>query len=166
MGERQTGESEAMTTTTAAPALPMDRNRVLRDRRRPQRVVNRYTIFGGRRRQARRSHERAGSIPDTHGLVLFVAVVGIAVLNILDAFYTVLFLSHGGTEMNPFVDWILVNGGVWWFVFAKSVGIGVCVAFLTLTKNFLASRIGLAVVFFGYAALLCWHLHLLDYVSE
>lgn len=155
-----------MTIETVADVLSIDRNRVLRDRRGRQSVINRYTVFGGRRRQARRAHERAGSIPDTHGLLLFLAVVGVAVLNILDAFYTVLFLSHGGVELNPLVEWILATGGVWWFVFAKSLGIGICIGFLTLTKNFFASRVGLGIVLAGYIALLFWHLHLLGYVPE
>ena len=132
-----------------------------RDRRRDAPLFSRYTLFGGRRREARRGEESHGYIADHHGTVMFVAVVMIALLNVLDAFYTMLFLSHGGTEMNPFVDWVLVPGGVWPFIIIKSVGIGVCVAFLTLTKNFTASRIGLAIVLIGYSVLLGWHLTLL-----
>lgn len=118
-------------------------------------------MFGGRRRRPRRRGEVRGSIPDQHGAWLFLAVGAVALLNILDAFYTVLFLSHGGTEMNPVVDWVLRGYGVWGLVLVKSVGIGFCVGFLTLTKNFIASRVGLGVVLVGYTALLGWHLYLL-----
>jgi hypothetical protein len=37
------------------------------------------------------------------------------------------------------------------------VGIGLCLLFLTLTKNSLFSRLGLAVIFTGYLALIGWH---------
>ena len=45
-------------------------------------------------------------------------------------------------EVNPLVAASL-DSGMWLFLTVKSVGIGVCVAFLTLTKNFRASRLGL-----------------------
>ena len=141
-------------------------NRVREDRRGPQAVVSRYSIFGGRRRGARRGGENVGYIADQHGVTLFVAVAAVVVLNILDAFYTMLFLSHGGVEMNPFVDWVLRTGGVWLFLIVKSLGIGLCVGFLTLTKNFVASRIGLGVVLVGYSALLCWHWYLLAFIPH
>ena len=139
-------------------------SRVLLDRRSPQGVLTRHSVLGGRRRVARRLGERVGYIADQHGVFLFVAVAAIIVLNILDAFYTMLFLSHGGIEMNPFVDWVLQTGGVWLFLLVKSVGIGLCVGFLTVTKNFTASRVGLVLVLAGYLALLCWHWHLLGYI--
>ena len=139
-------------------------SRVLLDRRGPQGVLSRHSVFGGRRRIARRIGEKVGYIADQHGLILFVAVAAIIVLNILDAFYTMLFLSHGGVEMNPFVDWVLRTGGVWMFLLVKSVGIGLCVGFLTVTKNFTASRVGLGIVLVGYLALLSWHWHLLGYI--
>lgn len=139
-------------------------SRVLEDRRGPRGVLTRHSVFGGRRRVARRLSERVGYIADQHGLFLFVSVSAIIVLNILDAFYTMLFLSHGGIEMNPFVDWVLQTGGVWLFLLVKSVGIGLCVGFLTVTKNFTASRVGLALVLVGYLALLGWHWHLLQYI--
>lgn len=131
------------------------------DRRAAPALISRYTIFGGRRRAPRRSGDARGMIVDVHGPWLFLVVTLVATLNILDAFFTMLFLSHGATEVNPVVDWILVHGGVWPFLIVKSLGIGLCVGFLTLTKNFVVSRIGLGVVLVGYATLLGWHLTLL-----
>ena len=135
------------------------------DRRRVRPICTPYTILGGRRCLARRRDEHRGNIVDQHGLALFVAVASVAVLNVLDAFYTVLFLSYGGTELNPVVDWILCTGGVWLFLVVKSQGIGACVGFLTVTKNFVASRIGLSIVLVGYVALLFWHLYLMQSIS-
>ena len=59
-----------------------------------------------------------------------------------------------------FVDRILACGPEAFILF-KTLGIGICVAFLTVTKNFKAARIGLAVVLGGYSLLLAWHLLLL-----
>jgi hypothetical protein len=152
--------------TAAAASVESFTHARRRERRQPQPLLSRYTIFGGRRRVARRDEDRTGYIADFHGTTMFLAVIAIAALNILDAFYTVLFLSHGGTELNPFVDLVLHHAGVWAFVLIKSVGIGLCVGFLTLTKNYRASRIGLGIVLVGYVLLLCWHLHLFDYLPE
>lgn len=147
-----------------ARAVPIERRRA--DRRAAPALFSRYTILGGRRRAPRRAADAKGMIVDVHGPVLFLIVTSVAALNVLDAFFTMLFLSHGAIEVNPVVDWILVHGGVWPFLVVKSLGIGLCVGFLTLTKNFLVSRIGLAVVLLGYSALLGWHLTLLAALPE
>jgi hypothetical protein len=91
---------------------------------------------------------------------LLLAVLGVVLLNLADAFFTLLFLAHGGQEMNPIVDQVLAYGPHVFILF-KTLGIGVCAGFLTLTKNFRAARIGLWIVLIGYSLLLCWHLLLL-----
>jgi len=91
---------------------------------------------------------------------MFLAIMGVILLNLLDAWFTLLFLSHGGRELNPLVDQVLqVSPHL--FVLLKTLGIGICASFLVLTKNFRAARIGLTVVLVGYSLLLCWHLVLL-----
>ena len=119
-------------------------------------MLSKYAWFGGRRRIARRTAEAEGSVVDVHGSGLFLTVTAIAALNFLDAFFTVLYLSFGGKELNPIVQ-VSLDWGLPWFIALKSLGIGICLIFLTLTKNSLLSRIGLAVVFAGYLALLGWH---------
>lgn len=135
-------------------------------RQRPTPMFSRYTFFGGRRRAARRLEEQDGSYVDQHGTWLFLAVIAIVVLNLLDAWFTLLFLAHGGRELNPLVDELLVRGGPGLFVLFKTLGIGVCVGFLAITKNFRSARIGIGVVLLGYAALLGWHLHLLAWLNR
>ncbi len=119
-------------------------------------MFSRHTFFGGRRQDVRRLHEQEGMFVDRYGSGLFLVVTLVAMLNILDAFFTVLFLSYGGREVNPIVDASL-SLGLWPFLTMKSLGIGLCVGFLTITKNFRVSRIGLSVVFLGYLTLLGWH---------
>ena len=46
----------------------------------------------------------------------------------------------------------------------RTVGIGVLCAFLVVTKNFRAARLGLWFVLVGYSVLLAWHLVLYQYL--
>ncbi|MGE3171309.1 MAG: DUF5658 family protein [Planctomycetota bacterium] len=108
----------------------------------------------------RRNGEDREVFVDRYSPGLFVAVLGVVVLNLLDAWFTLLFLAHGGTELNPLVDQVLTMGPHVFILF-KTLGIGFCASFLTITKNFRAARIGLWIVLVGYSLLLCWHLLLL-----
>lgn len=140
--------------------LAIEGARIFDRRRRPTPFLSRYTFFGGRRRSpGRRPDDPRAVFVDVHGTRLFAVVIAIVALNILDAWFTVLFLSHGGQELNPVVDSVL-RMGTWPFLALKSVGIGFCVGILTIAKNFPYARFGLAFVFAGYTALLGWHLWL------
>jgi len=128
--------------------------------------VSRYMLWGGRRRTIRRGHEREGAFVDVHGPRMLLLVGTIVALNVLDAWFTLLFLSHGGTELNPFVQWVLDSTWhPWPFILLKTIGIGVACAFLVIAKHFRPARYGLWFVFVGYAVLLGWHLTLLQYLS-
>jgi len=122
-------------------------------------MFSRHALLGGRREACRRDDERWGNFVDNHGWVLFMVVSAVLLLSVLDALFTVLFLSYGAVELNPVVAASL-DSGLWLFLTMKSLGIGICVTFLTLTKNFKVSRAGLGVVFVGYSALLVWHSYL------
>ena len=125
-----------------------------------EKLWTRHSVLGGKRVSGRRAEDRVGYVADQHGSGLFAIVGAVLLFNVLDALFTLIFLSQGGIEANPIVDWALIQWGYWPFLAFKSVGIGVCVAFLTVTKNYRPARIGLAVVFAGYAVLLGWHLYL------
>ncbi|MCA8955918.1 MAG: hypothetical protein KDC87_07580 [Planctomycetes bacterium] len=145
----------ALPATVVAEPAPATRGEDRR--RRPTPALSRYAVWGGgRRRHHRRGREALNGFVDAHGPGLFLVVTAVAALNILDAFFTVLFLSYGGREINPVVQTAL-DLGTWWFVVLKSVGIGLCLAFLTVTKNFRVARIGLWVILAGYLLLLGWH---------
>lgn len=137
------------------------------DRRaRPTPMLSRYVLWGGRRRFVRRAEEREGAFVDRHGPRLFLMVSAIVALNLLDAWFTLLFLAHGGRELNPFVQMVLdLNGHPWPFLWFKTLGIGCACAFLAMTKNFRPARVGLWVVFVGYTVLLAWHLYLLSWLD-
>lgn len=134
-------------------------------RQRPTPALSRYTFFGGRRRSGgRRAMENDGAFVDVHGAGLFLVVLAVIALNFLDAWFTMFFLSLGGEELNPVMD-AVIREGTLPFVLAKSVGIGICVAVLTIAKNFRFARIGLAVVLVGYALLFGWHMWLYAHVG-
>ncbi len=149
-------------TPQAAGALAHEADRRnTADRRKPQSVFAWHVWFGGRRRTVRRDWEREGAIVDVHGPRLLLMAVLIVALNLLDAWFTLLFLSHGGQEMNPLVQIILDLGHhPWPFVIFKTIGIGLAVTLLVLAKNFKPARIGLWIVLVGYTVLLGWHLFL------
>jgi hypothetical protein len=134
-------------------------------RRRPTPALSRYALFGGRRRLGgRRPGESEGRFVDQHGPGLLAVVLAIVALNFLDAWFTMFFLSHGGEELNPIMD-AVIREGTLPFVLLKSLGIGICVAVLTVAKNFRFARIGLGTVLVGYAALFGWHMYLYAHVD-
>lgn len=137
------------------------------DRRaRPTPMWSRYMLWGGRRRHVRRTEEREGAFVDAHGSRLFAMVLVILVLNLLDAWFTLLFLSHGGKEMNPMVQAVLdFADHPWPFLLLKTLGIGLLCGYLTVAKNFRCARIGLWLVAIGYAVLLGWHFYLLSWLG-
>ncbi len=128
---------------------------------------SRHALFGGRRRTIRRASERDGAYVDVHGPRILLMVMAILGLNLLDAWFTLLFLSHGGRELNPFVQGVLDLGAQPWpFLMFKTVGIGLCCAFLVVTKHFRPARLGLWFVLVGYSLLLAWHLYLLSMLDQ
>lgn len=130
-------------------------------------MISRHVLVGGRRRTVRRVAERDGAFVDIHGPRILLLVVGIVALNLLDAYFTLLFLSHGGTELNPFVQVVLDSTWhPWPFILLKTLGIGFACAFLVIAKNFRPARYGLWFVFVGYTVLLGWHLFLLRFVTD
>ncbi|MBK8976925.1 MAG: hypothetical protein IPM29_13480 [Planctomycetes bacterium] len=129
-------------------------------------MLSRFTFLGGRRRTGgRRPGENEAVFVDLYGPGLLLVVLAIVVLNFLDAWFTTLFLSMGGQELNPIVDHVLGWGSAP-FALLKSLGIGLCVIMLTMTKGFRIARLGLGVILGGYALLLGWHLFLLTHVAE
>ena len=79
----------------AVPTSGIHEQRQQDDRRqRPTPMWSRYMLWGGRRGHVRRADERSGAFVDRHGSRLFAMVLLILVLNLLDAWFTLLFLSH------------------------------------------------------------------------
>jgi uncharacterized protein DUF5658 len=133
--------------------------RQLPDRRkRPTPLLSRYCI-SGRRRGARRRDEARNSYVDRYDVPMAAAALLIVLLSILDAYYTLNYLSRGGRELNP-VAQSFIDFGPRTFVIMKGIVTGSCVLFLIVHKNFSVVRHVLTVVLSFYTLLLCYHLYL------
>lgn len=128
-------------------------------RKRPTPRFSRYTFFGGRRKEARREGERTDSFVDLYPNALLFLFAWIAMMNLLDSFFTLVHLQAGGIELNPFAALLLETGRVG-FVVWKSILIGAAVLVLCLHKNFVLARLGILIAAASYTALVVYHLSL------
>lgn len=123
-------------------------------RRRPTPMLSRFTFLGGRRRA-----EEPDSYTDLYGTSVFAVMLGVTALNVLDSFFTLVYLQRGGTEANPVAE-ALLRQGPQLFVFVKTFVMGGAVAILCLHKNFDRARVGIWIGSALYVLLTCYHLFL------
>jgi hypothetical protein len=148
--------------TGEAVSVSMDRREGVDRRRRPTRWISRYAIWGGRRKGGRRPGDRKNIYVDRYGPGVLVLVLAILALNVLDAYFTVLYLEKGGRELNPLVRWIMgLHPDAIFFV--KSGVIGLCLVVLCIHKTFLYVNRALWGILVFYTALLGYHLYLHSY---
>jgi hypothetical protein len=140
--------------TTLTESRNLDR------RRQPTPMFSRYTLLGGKRRGGRRRGESLNQFVDRHGKALLLVTLLVAAFNLLDGYFTLFYLGEGASEANPVADFLLRQGH-WIFILAKSLGIGLCLAFLCLAKNFRLARAGMALVFLMYFLLSGYHISLM-----
>lgn len=81
----------------------------------------------------------------------------ITILNVLDAFFTLVYLQRGGSEANPIADWC-IQRGPHFFIFIKTFVMGGALAILCLHKNFKRARVGILIGVGLYVLLTCYHL--------
>ncbi len=96
---------------------------------------------------------------DLHEPRLLALVMWIALLNLLDTFFTIVHLQRGGVEFNPVAEQMLLTGRVS-FVVTKGFVIGLALLVLTVHKNYLVARAGLWMAALAYTLLTGWHLAL------
>ncbi len=126
-----------------------------------------YAMFYSRRRETRRDGEDIAYYTDWYSAPLFVLAVSVALLCVADAFFTLELIRRGGSELNPFMAYLL-DKGLYLFVGVKmALTIG-AVVLLVLHQRFSffrkvrAAHI-LLLTFFGYATLIGYELTLLEY---
>jgi hypothetical protein len=128
------------------------------DRRaRPTPFLSRFSFLGGGRLAGRRKGERDNVYVDRYDVRDVRAVVVILVLNILDAWLTLIYIGYGGSEANP-VARRLLDWGTGWFLGAKSLLVTGCLLFLAVHKTFRCVRPALRLLTWFYGALLVYHL--------
>lgn len=118
-------------------------------------------LFGPKRRRGgRRRADREPTYVDLYDAVDALLVLGIFVLNLLDAALTLHHLDRGAREVNPLMD-ALLRISPELFVAEKAVVGAVCVVALVVHKTTRMARIGLWTFFGFYGALFLYHLYLL-----
>jgi hypothetical protein len=115
------------------------------------------SILGFHRRQrGRRAGESENIYVDTYTRQDVALTLGILVLNILDAFFTLRWLDMGGGEGNPLMEMLLRSSDVL-FLLQKCVVVGLWLVILVIHKNFRIARWGLWGALALYTAILFYH---------
>lgn len=137
------------------PTWPYVDRRAAEDRRdRPTRGWD--SFFHRRRRHGRRTGENQDIYVDVFRKRDVALLLGIFVLNILDAFFTLRWLEMGGGEGNPLMDQLIKTSDLL-FLFQKCVVVGLWLLILTAHKNFRIARLGLWGAFILYVFILLYH---------
>jgi ABC-type multidrug transport system fused ATPase/permease subunit len=92
-------------------------------------------LFILRRRHSRRKDDLSNKYVDLYDPWLLIAGVLIFLLSCLDAFLTLILLSHGAVEMNALMDW-LIKKDIRTFATAKIVLTGLAVFVMVIHFNF------------------------------
>ncbi len=144
-------------TSPAGDSVRPDLDRRTKPDRRssPTRVWDSLFGFKGRRR-GRRAGEERDLYVDTYTRTDVLLLLGVFVLNILDAFFTLRWLQMGGGEGNPLMD-VLIQSNDLLFLLQKCVVVGFWLVILVIHKNFRIARIGLWAALILYALILIYH---------
>ena len=139
-----------------------NRRRGPADRRRhPTPLLSRYTLFGRRRANRRRSDPRENYYVDLYGSRLFAALLLLVALSLLDAVFTYLHVVRGGAwELNPVMAVLLAKGPQVFFPY-KFALTAASIFILCLHKNFRLVRPVITLLVFVYALLLVYHVGIL-----
>jgi hypothetical protein len=137
---------------------PYAEHRAAKDRRlRSTPLLTRFALWGGARIAGRRRGERDNVYVDRYATRDLRGVVVILILNILDAWLTLVYIGYGGSEANP-VARTLLDWGTPWFLGAKSLLVTCCLLFLAVHKTFRCVRPALRLLTWFYGCLLVYHL--------
>jgi len=140
----------------------MEEHRDTKDRRsRKTSALSLYTIMGRRVLSGRRKGDKPGYV-DLYHPALFLVLIGIVLLSLMDAYFTLEALSVGGKEINPAMCAVL-GLGIMPFVLIKLSITGLGLALLCLHKNFPHVKRIIAIILIGYMVLLTYHLYLMQF---
>lgn len=140
------------------PHPPVDR------RHRPTPRFSRYTVFGRRRRNALPGAPRDGYFVDWVDGHYRTAVIALSAFIVVDALSTLHILTHGGTEANPIMAWVLERS---WKVFlVLKVASAVCaLVFLSVHRHVRVMRAIGAMLWLAYGAIVVYHLVLVTRIA-
>jgi hypothetical protein len=108
-----------------------------------------------RRARGRRETDQFGYV-DRYSRREVALILAVFVMNVGDAFMTMLWLERGGREANPVMDFLLdIGPGA--FLAQKCILVGIWLVILLVHKNFRFARIGLYASLVTYAVLMIIH---------
>ena len=124
-----------------------------------------YALFLTRRRDPRREGEPVAYYTDWYSVPLFLLAVGIVLLCVADAFFTLQLISLGASELNPLMAYLL-DKGLYLFVGIKMALTVSAIIVLVMHQRFAFFRLVktyhiLLLTFLSYAALIAYELTLL-----
>ncbi len=108
-----------------------------------------------RRIEGRRDVDQMGYV-DRYSRHEVALILTVFLLNVCDAFFTMLWLDRGGREANPVMDFFL-DIGTGAFLAQKCLVVGIWLVVLLVHKNFRFARIGLYASLCVYAVLMVTH---------
>ncbi|MCA9501594.1 MAG: hypothetical protein H6748_13000 [Spirochaetaceae bacterium] len=116
-----------------------------------------WSAFFGpvRRSRGRRASDAPGYV-DRYTRTDVALLLAIFLLNVADAFFTMLWLERGGREANPVMDFFL-DIGPYAFLAQKCLVVGFWLVLLLVHKNYRLARIGLYASLAIYGTLLIVH---------
>jgi len=94
-----------------------------------------YALFMSRRVGTRRRDESHGYYSDYYNSFVFTAAIILMLLCILDAYFTLLLIQYGSTELNPVLAWAL-NKHVLFFFILKYILTAIFVVLTVVHKHF------------------------------
>jgi len=147
-------------------AITERRKNVSDRRQQPTRFLSPHALTGKRAYQRREENRRTNHYVDRYGFKSLAIFTFTLMLCALDARITLVLLSRGATELNPFLVFALKLGPTW-FLLIKYTITGLCLLALLVHKNFVVFNYRLPVkqilflVLFGYSILILYEVWLL-----
>jgi len=93
-------------------------------------------LMSPRRFNGRRSSDRRFPVLDRFESGLAFLAIGLVILSVMDSVFTLTLISHGGTEVNPFMNW-LMQKSIAAFVSVKMLLTAIPAVLLVATGNVL-----------------------------
>ncbi|NIQ39758.1 MAG: hypothetical protein GTN81_14390 [Proteobacteria bacterium] len=118
--------------------------------------ISRY-IATGRRSVIRRERDQQTHVyVDRYGHKLLVALLIIVLLSVFDTYFTIYHVERGAREINPFMDFLLGYGNIYFFA-TKYVLTAFGIFLLCIYKNVLFVRIIIVSIIFIYLTVFSYH---------
>ncbi|MBX2836927.1 MAG: hypothetical protein KTR35_08725 [Gammaproteobacteria bacterium] len=138
------------------------------DRRTYSLTSMKHQLLAPQRMAGRRKADRTFPLLDRFEPSLLTFAMLLMVCSILDSIFTLTLIAHGGTEVNPFMNWAL-HQSVWLFAGLKMLLTGVAAIVLVATGNvkffgLIRARSILAIAVGFYFGLLIYEIGLLSLI--